>query len=108
MIGAQWHGADLASMIVIDTAKAATVREADLIIIGTAMSVEFDSTHQGCCCCEPFNLEQHCSYASPHAVLYRFLLATLKVSEGKHGYCHCLLVQLMPCNAPRVLCSREL
>ena len=23
-------------------------------------------------------------------------------------YCHRLLVQLMPCNAPRVLCSREL
>ena len=25
-----------------------------------------------------------------------------------HLYCHCLLVQLMPCNEPRVLCSREL
>ena len=40
MIGAQWHGADSASMIVMDKAKVATVGEADLIIIGTAMSVE--------------------------------------------------------------------
>ena len=75
-------------MIVIDTAKEATVREADLI--GTAMSVEFDSTHQDCCCCELLNLEQYCcaiALASPpalmHAVLYPFLRATLKVGKGK-------------------------
>ena len=46
--------ADLASMIVIDKA---TVRETDLIIIDTATSVEFDSTHQGGCGCGLLNFE---------------------------------------------------
>ena len=45
------------------------LKEADLMHVGTAMSVEFDTTHQSCCCCEPLNLEQHISLIpSPHAV----------------------------------------
>ena len=63
-------------MIVIDTAKEATVREADLML-GAAMSVEFGSTHQGCCCCEPLNLEQHrcaITLALPPALMRSFTL----------------------------------
>ena len=72
-------------MIVIDTAKEATVREADLI--GTAMSVEFDSTHQDCCCCELLNLEQYCcaiALASPPALMHAVLLpfSTCNIESG--------------------------
>ena len=52
------------------------------------MSVEFDATHQGGCCCQPLILEQHCSavaLASPSALMqpvpYPFLCATLKVGK---------------------------
>ena len=42
---------------------------ADLMHVGIAMSVEFDTIHQSCCCCEPLNLEQHIILTpSPHAV----------------------------------------
>ena len=60
--------------------------EADLMHVGTAMSVELDTTHQGCCC-EPLNLAQRISLTpSPHAFgpLPFSLHATLKVgTKGK-------------------------
>ena len=88
--------------------------EADLMHVGTAMSVKFDTTHQSCCCCEPLNLEHISLTPSPHAVgPLPFKVSTCNIESGQREatitfYCHCLLVQLMPCNAPRILCSREL
>ena len=91
------------------------LKEADLMHVGTAMSMEFDTTHQSCCCCEPLNLEQHISLTpSPHAVAVGplpFSVCNIETGQREASnniYCHRLLVQLMPCNAPRVLCSREL
>ena len=56
--------------------------EADLMHVGTAMIVEFDTTHQGCCC-EPL-FEQHISPApGPHAFGSLPSHAILKVGEGK-------------------------
>ena len=87
--------------------------EADLMHVGTTMSVKFNTTHQSCCCCELLNLEQHISLTpSPHAV-GPFPFSTCNIESGQTEatitfYCHRLLVQQMPCNAPRVLCSREL
>ena len=55
--------------IMVSVLKDSWRLEADLMHVGTAMSVEFDTTHRSCCCCEPLNLEQHISLTpSPHAV----------------------------------------
>ena len=73
------------------------------------MSVELDLTHQGCCC-EPFNLEQLCC-ATTLASLPALMHSNI---ESEASYYNIVLslpacaANFMPCNAPRVLCSREL
>ena len=53
--------------------------------VGTAMSVEFSSTHQGCCFCEPLNLEQHCCaiiLASPQPSWIPFPFSMCNIESG--------------------------
>ena len=53
------------------------MREVELM--SALLSVEFDTTHQGYCCCGPLNLEQHCcasiTLASSHAALNIIIVA---------------------------------
>ena len=74
------------------------LKEADLMHVGTAMSVEFDTIHQSCCCCEPLNLEQHISLTpSPHAVC-SLPFSTCITETGQREATNNILLSSPACN----------
>ena len=67
------------------------------------MSVEFDSTHQSCCCCEPLNLEQHCCAiilaslpALMHAILDGLPFSTCNIESEQS---ETIVLSLLACAA---------
>ena len=84
---------------IINNIMVIVLKEADLMHVGTAMSLEFDTTHQNCCCCEPLNLEQHIILTpSPHAV-GPLPFSTCNIETGQREATNNILLPLPACAA---------
>ena len=68
--------------------------------VGTAMSVELDTTHQGFCCAEPLNLAQHISLIpSPHACSWSFTFFYMQRWKWVKGSYYNIVLSLPVCAA---------
>ena len=106
LIGALWQrwlaGMTVISMhynIMVIVLKDSSRLEADLMHVGTAMSVEFATTHQGFCC-EPLNLAQHISLTpSPNACSWSFTLFYMQRWKWVKGSYYNIVLSLPACAA---------
>ena len=96
---ADWPAWQSFHNIMVVVLKDSSRLEADLMHVGTAMSVEFDTTHQGFCC-EPLNLAQHISLTpSPNACIWSFTLFYMQRWKWVKGSYYNIVLSLPACAA---------